>query len=110
MTKSALLQLRFKPYDKDHAQFHWDRNDDVKDLLLSMPDLQTLDEAISQVVKCNNRLFQRQEDKHSHVQRQYTNYSTAVASSKPNGHTEVEDMQIDVVRFKPFSEQKKRGQ
>jgi hypothetical protein len=31
--------------------------DNVKDLLLFMPDLQTLNKTISQAVKCDNRLF-----------------------------------------------------
>jgi hypothetical protein len=41
------------------SQFHWILQDDVKDLLLSMFDSQTFNEVISQVVKCDNRLFQR---------------------------------------------------
>jgi hypothetical protein len=41
------------------SQFHWDLRDDVKDLLLSMSDLQTLNKAISEAVKCDNWLFQR---------------------------------------------------
>jgi hypothetical protein len=43
-------------------QFHWGLRDDVKDLLLSMPDPQTLNEAISQAMKYDNRLFQRLQD------------------------------------------------
>ena len=41
------------------SPFHRGLPDDVKDLLLFLPDPQTLSEAISQVVKCDNRLFQR---------------------------------------------------
>jgi hypothetical protein len=40
------------------SQFHWGLRDDVKDLLLSMRDPQTLNEAISQAVKYDNWLFQ----------------------------------------------------
>jgi hypothetical protein len=47
------------------SQFHWEVRDDVKDLLLSMHDPQTLNEAISQVVKCDNRLFQRRPNQRS---------------------------------------------
>jgi hypothetical protein len=39
------------------SQFYWGLRDDVKDLLLTLPDPQTLNEAISQAVKCDNRLF-----------------------------------------------------
>jgi hypothetical protein len=49
----------------------------VKDLLLSMSDLQTLNEAISQAVKCDNRLFQRRQDQ------RYWNSSKVVFYSKP---------------------------
>jgi hypothetical protein len=47
------------------SQFHWGLRDNVKDLLLSRPNRQTLNEAISQAVKCDNRLFQRRQDQHS---------------------------------------------
>jgi hypothetical protein len=47
------------------SQFHWGLRDEVKDLLLSMPDLQTFNEVISQAVKCDNRLFQRRQDQRS---------------------------------------------
>ena len=71
-TKIRFLQQRLHPtsiyaldfkllacdinWDKEAlmSQFHWRLQDNVKDLLLSMPDLQTLNEVISQVVKCDN--------------------------------------------------------
>lgn len=39
------------------SQFYWGLRDDVKDLLLTLPDPRTLNEAISQAVKCDIRLF-----------------------------------------------------
>jgi hypothetical protein len=36
------------------SQFHWRLQDDVKDLLLSMLDLQTRNETMSQAVKCGS--------------------------------------------------------
>ena len=39
------------------SQFYWCLRDNVKDMLLTLPDPQTLNEAISQAVKCDNRLF-----------------------------------------------------
>ena len=47
------------------SQFYWGLRDDVKDLLLSLPDPQTINEAISQAVKCDNRLFQHRQDHQS---------------------------------------------
>ena len=36
------------------SQFYWGLIDDVKDLLLTLPDPQILNEAISQAVRCDN--------------------------------------------------------
>jgi hypothetical protein len=58
-------------------QFHWRLQDNVKDLLLSILDLQTLNEAISQAMKCDNRLFQRRQDQHSWTSPKYS-YSTTI--------------------------------
>jgi hypothetical protein len=88
-------------------QFYRGLRDDVKDLLLNFPDPCTLDEAIRQAVKCDNRLFQRYQDRRSS------------SSSRQSAHTAltkvhdsyqgVEDMQIDATRFKPLTpEEKKR--
>jgi hypothetical protein len=49
------------------SQFHWGLRDDVKDLLLFMPNPQTLNEAIIQAVKCDNWLSQRRQDQRFNV-------------------------------------------
>ena len=36
------------------SQFYWGLREDVKNFLLNLPDPQTLDEAISQAIKCDN--------------------------------------------------------
>lgn len=89
------------------SQFYWGLRDDVKDLLLSLPDPRTLNEAISQAVKCDNRLFQRRQDQRS---RQHTvRHAPTISASSLSSHSEVEDMQIDAVRVKPLTpEEKKR--
>ena len=83
----------------------------MKDLLLSLPDPQTLNEAISQAVKCDNRLFQRCQDQRSWIsskQRVGHPYSAASISTL-DSHPGVEDMQIDAVRYKYLTaEEKKR--
>lgn len=92
------------------SQFHWGLRDDVKDLLLSLPDPQTLSEAISQAVKCDNRLFQRRQDQRSwNSSKPYTTSSHTAASTKiSSNNAGVEDMQIDAVRFKPLTPQEKK--
>ena len=89
------------------SQFYCGLNNDVKDLLLSLPDPQTLNEAISQAVKCDNRLFQRRQDQRS---RQHTvHHDPTISASSLNLHSEAEDMQIDAVRVKTLTpEEKKR--
>jgi Retrotransposon gag protein len=89
------------------SQFYWGLRDDVKDLLLSLPDPRTLNEAISQAVKCDNRLFQRRQDQRS---RQYTiRHAPTMSASSLNTNSEAEDMQIDAVRVKTLSpEERKR--
>lgn len=83
------------------SQFYWGLRDDVKDLLLSLPDPQTLNEAISQAVKCDNRLFQRRQDQRPRDQT--TRYNTTISANNLSSHSEAEAMQIDAVRFKPLS-------
>lgn len=92
------------------SQFHWGLRDDVKDLLLSLPDPQTLSEAISQAVKCDNRLFQRRQDQRSWTSsKAYSTSSHTAASTKVSSiNSGVEDMQIDAARFKPLTPQEKK--
>jgi hypothetical protein len=40
------------------SQFQYGLHNDVKDLLLTMPNSSTLSQAIVEVVRCNNRFFQ----------------------------------------------------
>lgn len=43
--------------------FHWGLNLDVKELLLYFPKPCTLDEAIDQALKCDHRIFEREQDR-----------------------------------------------
>ena len=67
-------------------QFYWGLRDDVKDLLLTLPDLQTLNEAISQAVRCDNRLFQRRQDQRP--RQQTTCYDTTMTARSLGPHLE----------------------
>lgn len=88
-------------------QFYRGLTDDVKDLLLNFPDPSTLDEAINQAVKCDNRLFQRYQDRRSSSSSRQGAHT--VVARTHNSYQGVEDMQIDATRFKPLTaEEKKR--
>lgn len=90
------------------SQFYWGLRDDVKDLLLSLPDPRTLNEAISQAVKCDNRLFQRRQDQRS--RQNVIRQPPTMSASSLNSPSEAEDMQIDAVHFKSLTlvEKKRR--
>jgi hypothetical protein len=89
------------------SQFYWGLRDDVKDLLLTLPDPQTLNEAISQAVKCDNRLFQRRQDQRP--RHQATRYDATMTTRSLGSHLEAEDMQIHAARVRTLTpEEKKR--
>src|SRR5918997_1114206 len=89
------------------TRFRYGLKDDVKNLLITMPRVDTLEELISQAIICDNRLFElRQEGRSS-----WRNDGAFTAYSKgPENHsTGPEPMQIDAVRFKTLTlEEKKR--
>lgn len=88
------------------SQFYWGLRDDVKDLLLSFSNPRTLNEAISQAVKCDDRLFQRRQHQCS---RQHTiRHASTMLASNLNSHSKVEDMQIDAVRVKSLTSEERR--
>ena len=93
------------------SQFQWGLTDDVKYLLLSLPDPQTLNEAISQAVKCDNRLFQRRQDRRSWIAPTTPTITSPIvkAAHITSTHFEgPEDMQIDAVRFGLLTAQEKK--
>ena len=80
----------------------------MKDLLLSMPDLQTLNEAISQAMKCNNQFFQRPQDQCSWNLSKYSYSHSASSTIVSSSHFGAEDIQIDVIWYKPLAIQEKK--
>jgi hypothetical protein len=68
------------------SQFYWGLRDDVKDMLLTLPDPQTLNEAISQAVKYENRLFQRRQDQRP--RHQATHYNETMTTRSLGSHLE----------------------
>ncbi len=45
------------------SQFQFGIHSDVKDMLLTMPDPTTLNQAIAQAIQCDNQLFEHQQKK-----------------------------------------------
>ena len=45
--------------------FRWGLRDDVKDLLLNLPNPVSLSEAVMQAVRCDNRLFEHRQERQS---------------------------------------------
>ena len=79
--------------------------------MLSFLDPQTLNKAISQAVRCDNRLFQRRQDRHSWsapISRTYPSSGIKAAHVARVSSQEPEDMQIDAVKFGPLTAQEKK--
>ena len=91
------------------SQFYSGLQNGVKDLLLTLPDPLTLNEAINQAMKCDNRLFERRQDKWIWTTpHQPSEYFTSSTSAHAVKYMEAKAMQIDVTRFKPLTEQEKK--
>ncbi|KAH7292053.1 hypothetical protein KP509_29G049500 [Ceratopteris richardii] len=86
------------------SQFRWGLRDDVKDLLLTMPEVKTLNEYINQAIQCDNHLFERKQEKQVEGRpRQWKPFQPT-----PRDDTMPEPMQIDVTRFQPLTPQEKQ--
>ena len=89
------------------SQLYWGLRDDVKDLLLTMPDANTLMEAYLMTIRCDNRLYERRmEERRTQPFRRNiamggNNFRLGSPESKP------EDMQIDATRYKPLTQKEK---
>ena len=82
------------------SQIYWGLRDDVKDLLLTMPDANTLMEAYSMTIKCDNRLYERRMEERR-TQPFQRNIVIGGNNFKPSGlESKPEDMQIEATRYK----------
>ena len=88
------------------SQFLYGLQYEVKKMMLNLPDPQTLSQAIDFAVKCDNRLFEFRSENRTREPRRYYN-SMAIPTSSQHVSSEIEDMQIDAIRFKPLTEQEK---
>jgi hypothetical protein len=85
------------------SQFQYGLHSDVKDLLLTMPDSSTLSQVIVEVVFCNNRFFQCQQEKCWELPIILKNFSPIMPSPSTTFTSKDDPMQIDQTRFKPLT-------
>jgi hypothetical protein len=95
-------------------QFCCGLHDDVQDLLLTFVDPSSFSEAITQAIRCDNRLFERRQEKKVTSNAQLWNsrpttlplvpQTTLVARPASFGPT---SMQIDAAKFKPLTKAEK---
>ncbi len=95
-------------------QFRCGLRDDVQDLLLTLTDLSSFSEAITQAIRCDNRLFECRQEKQVTSNAQLWNsrpttlllvpQTTPVARLASFGPAL---MQIDATKFKPLIEAEK---
>ena len=87
-------------------QFRYGLRDNVKDLLLTMPKAESLEQFIAQAIACDNRLFERRQEQRLGW-RGTSQVMTATPKFSETSSSRPEPMQIDTVRFKPLTEQEK---
>jgi hypothetical protein len=90
-------------------QFQWGLRKYVKDLLLTLPDATTLSEAITQAVRCDNRLFLRKQERRSNkLNLQLIASTTSIPSRALSNDIPLDNpMHLDVTRFKPLIQEEK---
>jgi hypothetical protein len=87
-------------------RFCYGLKDDVKDLLITMSKVETLRDFINQTITCDNRLFERGQEKGFDWEN--TNHTMISTSSSVEKNTSgPEPMQIDAARYKPLSQGEK---
>lgn len=84
--------------------------DIVKDLFLSLFDPQTLNEAITQVIKCDNQIFQSCQDQNSWtpIKEQMIHHASFMSTNIPTLHLKVINMQIDTIHIKHLTLKKNK--
>jgi hypothetical protein len=87
------------------SQFQFGLRGEVKDLLLTLPDPTTLSEAITQAVRCDNRLYERRQEKR--LQPLHDHRPTPSPSFNPSPYKN-NPMQVDSTQFKRLTEQEKQ--
>lgn len=88
-------------------RFRYGLKDDVKDLLLTMPKVDTLEDFITQSIACDNRLFERRQEQRlgwRGPRQSMLATSSKFIENRPKGP---EPMQIDTTQFKRLTPEEK---
>ncbi len=95
-------------------QFRYGLHDDVQDLLLTLADPSSFSETITQAIRCDNRLFERREEKKVTSNAQLWNSRPTTFPSIPQTTPVARPasfgpapMQIDTAKFKSLTEAEK---
>ncbi|KAH7331513.1 hypothetical protein KP509_20G037500 [Ceratopteris richardii] len=88
--------------DHFHRGLQWD----VKNLLLNLKDPSTLSEAMTQAIKCDNRLFEYRRESHLHHSVQ--SMIQPQSSSSMECPTHVVPMELDSTQFRPLNDAEKQ--
>jgi hypothetical protein len=75
----------------------------VKDLLITMPKVETLQEFITQAITCDNRLFERRQEKQFGWGNSNHTMISISSATKKNA-SGPKPMQIDTAQYKPLSQ------
>jgi hypothetical protein len=79
----------------------------VKDLLITMPKVETLQEFITQAIICDNRLFERRQKKRFGWKNTNHTMITSTSSASEKNVSGSEPVQIDATRYKLLSQGEK---
>lgn len=88
-------------------KFRWGLRDNVKDLLLTMPKVDMLDEFITQAIACDNRLFERRQEQRLGWRPIHQNMGATSSRVLPNRTSGPEPMQIDAMQLKRLTPEEK---
>ena len=79
----------------------------MKDLLITMPKVETLKKFMTQAIMCNNQLFDRRQRKRWDWNNSYQNWGNTSTKTSSTSSSSVELMQIDTTKFKKLSQTKR---
>ena len=98
------LEFRKVTCDLTWRQFRWGLRDDVKDLMLTMPKVYTLNKFILQFIECDNRLFERRQERRMEAPPKVIMATQSSEVESQESQALIKDlMQIDATQFQPLT-------
>lgn len=88
-------------------RFRFGLKDDVKDLLLTMPRTENLEEFMSQAITCDNRLFERRQETKSTWSQSYQSANYSYTKPIKSSSSSAEPMQIDATHVRRLTQAEK---